>query len=564
MPFLRDEGPPVSRETIEEARRSLPVEYGYRIVSERGRKVVLVRVPHPRPDYLHELAEVALYVSLEEIKDAKDILLVGDEKVCRLEPVLLRDHIRERRTEDATVAQDLMRKLDRNYGYTIVDHKFNMSQHSVAVRVPRVSVADLTAEDVQVIRQQLQPVFQTRLRETQAAYIVADGDFERLGRRVFLELVDPSLAQQFSRPPGSATIPRPGVLIDKARLNAPTGVMPSGGLPMPAQTPPTAQPSFVPQPWTTPPPTQSTFHATPSTALPTDPAARSFVQSALSPPPAAPANQPTSIFAPSTAPSAPVEARVTVPLKNTDEFEVFVSKPRNEGPLPTSAVAPPPPTPTAPAASTAPPAPTRAVPPPPAHVFSTSPFTAPDSTPTPNAGFVQTVHHDEYEVFVSKRVSPEATPVERSRDEVTDIVAAAARQTVTGPAQDSGEPMVVGLSPSAPKSPPSMAPVTSNVPDFDQLAGQLEEVGYKVVRALEVEGTTFDLAAHRDNGKKVLAKAMPRVGATEVKALALVCERLGADCCILVAPDVASGARLASWGTPVEVLTPQELREMPI
>lgn len=538
MPFLRDEGPPVSKETLEEARRSLPLEYGWKFVNERGRGVIVVRVPHPKPDYLHELTEVALYVPLEQVKLAKDVLLVGDEKVCRLEPLLLRDHIRERANEDGQVVQDLSRKLDRNYGMTVVDHKFNMSQHSIAVRIPRAGVADMTQDDLQKIRAVLQP-YHGRLRETQAAYVVADGDFERLGRRVFLELVDPDAAKAVPKAPDNV-LQRPGVVLDKFRQNAPS-VTPSGGMGGVTGAPHTAPPGLASQVFTAPPPsplplmkgTGTTFEAGLRAQMPTDPATRQFVEKALG------------TSAPQAAPPAAAPERTFVHTESTKEYEVMVAKPKGESPPAPPAAAPP--------SSPQPqPAPAREAP---GTVhFDARPAAHAENAPAP--GFVQTVHHDEYEVFVSKRSDPEAKGIERAKEGLTDIVAAAARPPTLGPSNDSGQPTMVQF-----QAPPVAA--RANVPDatvgLDRLAGQLEAAGYRVVRGLEVEGTSFELAAHRDGGKRVLAKSLASVDAAQVKSLATVAERLGADACLAISAEVAPGARLAAWGTHVEIVTPREL-----
>lgn len=522
MPFLRDEGPPVSKETLEEARRSLPIEYGWKFVNERGRGVIVVRVPHPRPDYLHELTEVALYVGLDEVKKAKDVLLVGDEKVCRLEPVLLRDHIRERNNEDAEVVQSLNRKLDRNYGWTVVDHRFDMSQHSVGVRVPRASVAQITPEDVQAIRAALAPQY-AKLADVQGAFIVADGDYERLGRRVFFELVDPEALRAVPKAPDNVLQRAPGVLVDKSRASSPS-VAPAGGMGGVPGQPFMPPQNVVKQVFTAPPPspqplmrgTGTTYEAGMRTALPTDPAPNAPAQPAA---PAAPAHR-------------------EFEHKATKEYEVFVAKPKDT-PAPVAAS---PPVPVAPLPS--PP------PSPPASINSAAP------------GFVQTVHHDEYEVFVSKKAQPEATAVERAKDEVTDIVAAAARPPTTGPAHDSGAPLVVTFQPQAPPAPERDLPDASA--GLARLAEQLNGAGYRVVRALEVEGTTFDLAAHRDGGKRILAKTLVRLDSAQVNTLATVADRLGADVCFAVCEDVAGGARLAAWGTRVEVVTLRQLADLEV
>src|SRR5579885_829274 len=104
MPFIVDGGPPVDPSTLASARNDLPREYGLRVVQERGRKSILVRCPRGKPDYNYELALVAFYSTLDDVKDANDVLLIGDDMSVRMEPIRLRDHIREQNREDKEAA----------------------------------------------------------------------------------------------------------------------------------------------------------------------------------------------------------------------------------------------------------------------------------------------------------------------------------------------------------------------------------------------------------------------------------------------------------------------------
>ncbi|HVL47918.1 MAG TPA: hypothetical protein VM889_05120, partial [Candidatus Thermoplasmatota archaeon] len=208
--------------TIQEARQSLPVEYGYKIVDENGRRVLLVRTPRPKPDYLHELAEVALYVSLDEIKDLKDIVLIGTEKATRLEPRILRDHIRDQMSQDGEIASEMAKRLDRNYAYTIIRAPRAATHVALAIRIPRASVSQITPDDVKQIRQVLAPVFDGRIKDCQLAFIIADQNFERLGRRVFVDLVAPDLAPAVAPAAPAVTIELPGRAVQAAPAPVPT------------------------------------------------------------------------------------------------------------------------------------------------------------------------------------------------------------------------------------------------------------------------------------------------------------------------------------------------------
>src|SRR5581483_12097978 len=187
-PFLRDEGPPVSQQTIQRARESLPLEYGYQLANETGREVLLVRVPKVKPDYLHDLADVAFYVSLDQIRNTKDVLLIGHEKVARLEPQQLRDHIRAQQREDVGVVDAVRRSVDRQYGFPTVQSPSHFQHQALAMRIPRESVAQIAPEDVTSLRNVLAAA-KKAVDACQYAYIVANRDHERVGRRVLFELL---------------------------------------------------------------------------------------------------------------------------------------------------------------------------------------------------------------------------------------------------------------------------------------------------------------------------------------------------------------------------------------
>lgn len=188
MPFLRDEGPPVSKDTIQRARESLPLEYGFQIVNETGREVLLVRVPKAKPDYLHDLGDVAFYVTLDTIRSCKDVLLIGHEKTARLEPQLLRDNIRAQDREDAALVTDLRRRLSRDFGQQMLQSPSNFIHQAFAVRIPAQSISEFSPEHVTKIREMVEQQ-RARFEACQYAYVVADRDHERLGRRVLLELL---------------------------------------------------------------------------------------------------------------------------------------------------------------------------------------------------------------------------------------------------------------------------------------------------------------------------------------------------------------------------------------
>lgn len=196
MPFLSDKGPPVDAATLGAARAELPREYGTRLVSERGTRTLLVRVPREKPDYNYELAMVAFYATLDDLKDVKDVLLVGDEKTVRMEPLRLRDHIREQVREDKEAVPALRSKLSREYGWTTFVSPINNNHRALVLRLPVPSVADANEATLLRGRAAVGSEIVSILRETHHVYLVADTDFARVGRRVFVDAVCSDLAEQ--------------------------------------------------------------------------------------------------------------------------------------------------------------------------------------------------------------------------------------------------------------------------------------------------------------------------------------------------------------------------------
>lgn len=195
MPFIQDERPPVSADAIESARAELPREYGVRVIEERGRRMLIARVPRAKPDYNYELADVALYTSLTDLKDVKDVIMVGDEKVVRMEPVRLRDHVREQIREDADVAKTARASLPRAAdAWTVITSASNHSHRALVLRLPVATLAEATADHFHRARAGVGNELVTTLRECQFVYFVSDSDHGRVGRRIFVENLCPELA----------------------------------------------------------------------------------------------------------------------------------------------------------------------------------------------------------------------------------------------------------------------------------------------------------------------------------------------------------------------------------
>jgi hypothetical protein len=198
MPFLVDNALPVDAATLAAARKELPREYGVRVVTQLGRKTVLARVPRAKPDYNYELAAVAFYATLEDVKDAKDVLLIGDEKTVRMEPLRLRDHVREQIREDKEAAPSLRAKLNREYGWTVVTSVVNQHHKALALRLPVSSMAEATEAVLLRARAAVGAELVGALTQCQFVYFITDTDYSRAGRRVFIDHVASDLADQLA------------------------------------------------------------------------------------------------------------------------------------------------------------------------------------------------------------------------------------------------------------------------------------------------------------------------------------------------------------------------------
>ncbi len=207
MPFLDERKPPVTQATLDAARMDLPREYGYLRVTEGDGATLLVRVPRAKPDYNYELAVAALYVSMDDVKDLKHVLLVGDESTVRMDPIRLRDHVRDQLNEDAELVKRARRGLEREYGRSIVNSEINVNHHALAIRLPIGSLANATDDLVMQAWQTMGREFTTLIRQVTHVYLISDADHGRLGRRAFVEGIDPTLVDVLAQEHGASANP---------------------------------------------------------------------------------------------------------------------------------------------------------------------------------------------------------------------------------------------------------------------------------------------------------------------------------------------------------------------
>ncbi len=208
MPFLQDNRPPIRAETLDRMRAELPREYGTKVVEEGGRRMLVARVPRAKPDYNYELAEVALYASLNDLKDVKDVIMIGDEKSVRMDPLRLRDHIREQIREDADVAGRARQTMPRSGdAWSVITSPGNLNHRALVIRLAVNALSDARSEHFQRAKAAISGALTDTLRDVQYACFVTDTDHGRVGRRIFVESLAPELAATVAVPGGHTANP---------------------------------------------------------------------------------------------------------------------------------------------------------------------------------------------------------------------------------------------------------------------------------------------------------------------------------------------------------------------
>ncbi len=569
-PFLRDEGPPVSPTTIQRARDTLAHEYGWQKLNETGRIVLMVRVPKAKPDYLHDLTDVAFYVSEEDLGDAQDVLLVGDEKSARLEPRQLRDCIRTQGREDTQVVGNVRNRLDRMYGQTYLQSPSNFQHQAVVLRIPKSMVAEFGTDDVTALRHVLQNGGD-RIAKCQYGYIIADKDHERLGRRVLQELAGTAPESPAEAPPmphdaedTSAFAPS-----ESAHVETPLAHLPASAAHADLMVDENEEYEIVTRPKTAPA-TPARAPSPPPVETPMGNDDENETEIFAPKPPAVNASAPTA------APKAMRPRDILTPSPHAevvnDEYEIIGRPKTPKAPQPTAApTAAPAPVKTAPKAPTVPqpPAASPLHPAPlhPAPAFHVDPDEVDDH-----------VVHDEYEIITSKPRAivdapavPAPPPAKTREYEILGRAAAMPPVAQPAPAVPRDDPRLaparaqpLARAAQAPTTPlalpaadngePLVAHVTQTNPE-KILAHRLRDLGYELVEGVKARGQDFAFAAHKTaGGRRLLVQRVPELTPDAANALAPLVVALGADVGIVIADRIAPGVRLATWGTRLEVV----------
>jgi hypothetical protein len=130
------------------------------------------------------------------------------------------------------------------------------------------------------------------------------------------------------------------------------------------------------------------------------------------------------------------------------------------------------------------------------------------------------------------------------------------------PAPVADDPRIVAPRVAPPPSPDNgvtLVPKVAQVAPEIVLAGRFKEAGYEVVEGLKAQGHQFAFAAHKQGGRRVLVKRAAEFTTEDAATLAQLVTALGADVALVVAEKPAAGVRLATWGTRIEVVTPDAI-----
>lgn len=186
MPMMRDTPPPLPADVVRELRSTLAPSYGHKLVNHEGKLVLAIRVPHEVPDRERDLACAVDHIPEDEAALARDVLFIGAEKMFRLDPIPLRDLVRERLRDDVPVSKEVRRGMAREFGAAL----FNPATRRdlcIALRVPRASYRDCTPEDLVAMQRAVEQVFaQPKAGSAGMCYLVADNDYRRMPLEEFV------------------------------------------------------------------------------------------------------------------------------------------------------------------------------------------------------------------------------------------------------------------------------------------------------------------------------------------------------------------------------------------
>lgn len=190
-PMIRDGKPPLPPSTITELKKTLPVDYGHRVVSSAGTRILAIRIPGARPDMFQDIPRAADFLGTDDTRELAHVLLIGEEKVLRVDPIPLRDEVRERTREDQQSVLALKKRLGRNYEYSIFKPVTGKGSPRLVIRIPKFKAGEVDDGDrAQIKALMAKIVADPTVRESRIFYIVTDDDYAKLGTEGFQALLE--------------------------------------------------------------------------------------------------------------------------------------------------------------------------------------------------------------------------------------------------------------------------------------------------------------------------------------------------------------------------------------
>ncbi|MBI4393764.1 MAG: hypothetical protein HY556_08225 [Euryarchaeota archaeon] len=189
--MIRDGKPPLPPSTITELKQTLPTDYGHKLVNSAGNRILAIRIPTARPDMFQDIPRAADFLGTDDTRELTHVLLIGDEKVLRVDPISLRDEVRERTREDQQSVVTLKKKLGRNYEYSVFKPVTGKGSPRLVIRIPKFKAGELDDSDRTQLKGLMAKITaDPNVRESRIFYIVTDDDYVKLGTEGFQAMLE--------------------------------------------------------------------------------------------------------------------------------------------------------------------------------------------------------------------------------------------------------------------------------------------------------------------------------------------------------------------------------------
>jgi hypothetical protein len=189
--MIRDGKPPLPPSTITELKQTLSTDYGHKLVNSAGNRILAIRIPTARPDMFQDIPRAADFLGTDDTRELTHVLLIGEEKVLRVDPISLRDEVRERTREDQQSVVTLKKKLGRNYEYSVFKPVTGKGSPRLVIRIPKFKAGELDDSDRAQLKGLMTKITaDPNVRESRIFYIVTDDDYVKLGTEGFQAMLE--------------------------------------------------------------------------------------------------------------------------------------------------------------------------------------------------------------------------------------------------------------------------------------------------------------------------------------------------------------------------------------